>query len=104
MDTLNDMEYGRYLVTTVSGSRYVLDLTKFTMRRMPAMDMAQDRSLRRDGEIVDLLRVKDCTVGRPMHLILNLRLRGVMATSRRSTDVESIQPLADERDLAVLLG
>jgi len=95
----------RYLVVTVSGSRYLLDLNRSTMRRIAAMDMSMDRSLRRDGQLVDLVSVVDCTVGRRMQLVIDLHLPGVINTSRQTTDVESIRVLVgQDDDLKTLLA
>lgn len=99
MDTLKNLNSGRYLVSTESGSQYVIDQDSWTMLRLPAMDMAVDRSLRRDGQEIHVVAIKDCTVGREMQLIVDLRLPGVVATKRRSTEVQSIQELGDEGDL-----
>lgn len=99
MDTLKDLNSGRYLVSTESGSEYVIDLDRKTMLRLPAMDMSVDRSLRRDGQEIHVVALEECSVGRPMCLIVNLRLPGVVATTRRSTEVQSIEEIGEDIDI-----
>jgi hypothetical protein len=105
MDTLNGTDSGRFLVVTSSESRYLIDLDDSTMRRFPAMDMAVDRALRRDGQSVEVVALKECTVGRPMVLLINLRVPGVLLTTRPTTDVRSIERMPEGADeLRSLLG
>jgi len=59
------------------------------------MDMTADRSLRRDGQCVDLISLTECSIGRPMNLIIDLHVPGVMRTTRRTTDVTAIEPFPD---------
>lgn len=99
METLMDASTGRYLVTTISGSRYLIDLDGSTLKRLPAFDLALDRSLRRDGQDIHIVAIKDCTVGREMQLIVDLRLPGVFATKRRSTEVRRIEALGEDIDM-----
>ena len=99
MESLKDVSTGRYLVTTISGSRYLIDLDKSTMLRMPAVDMAADHSLRRHGQEIHVVALKECSVGRPMWLIVNLRIPGVIATTRRSTEVQSIEDIGEDGDM-----
>jgi hypothetical protein len=65
---------------------------------VPALDMGVDRALRRDGQIVEIVSLKECTVGRPMVLIFNLCVPGVLFSTRSTTDVQSIEPVADGTD------
>lgn len=95
MRTLNGETAGRYFVSTESGSVYLVDLDRLMMSRLPAMDMSADRSLRRDGQSVDLISLVECSIGRPMNLIIDLHVPGVMRTTRRSTDVTAIEPFPD---------
>ncbi|KGJ79914.1 hypothetical protein GY21_03245 [Cryobacterium roopkundense] len=92
MHSLNSENTGRYLVTTGSGSVYLIDLDRSVMSRVPAMDMTADRSLRRDGQPVDIISLVQCSVGRPMNLIIDLHVPGVMRTTRRTTEVRAIEP------------
>ena len=91
MHSLNEVKSGRYLVITASDSRYEIDLDLMTLRRVAAFDMAQDRSLRRDGQTEALLRVQDCTVGRNGLLIVDFHLPGTFFTTRATTTVVSIE-------------
>ena len=96
LDSLNGMTSGRYLVLTRSGSRYDIDLDRETFTRLPAMDMAFDRSLRRDGEEAKLLEIVDCTVGRGATLMIDLSWQEVLFTRRLTTTVLSIERLETE--------
>jgi hypothetical protein len=91
MKTLNDETSGRFLVLTESGSRYDIDLDACTFQRVPAFDMAHDRSLRRDGEAVTLLEMRDCTVGRRAVFLVDLGWPGVLFTRRETTAVVAIE-------------
>lgn len=74
------------------------------MRRLPALDIAVDRSLRQDDEVIDVIALR-CSVGRPMLLIVNLHIPGTLFTRRRTTDVQSIDALGDGgNDMVALLG
>ncbi|WP_158253367.1 hypothetical protein [Cryobacterium sp. N19] len=91
LESLMDTATGIYLVSTRSGSRYMIDLNEMKMSRVPAeTDPNDDLAMRRDGETVDLLSVDECTVGRPMRLVLDLHVEGVVVTSRQTTTVDSI--------------
>ncbi len=67
---LRNDEAGCYLVTTATGSQYVLDLTARTVKRQMAgtapivayLD-AGFSQLRRDGETLELLMLESCKVG-----------------------------------------
>lgn len=91
--TLEDSVPGRYEVITASGSRYVIDLHRMRLRRLPPVGGWADRTLRRDGAEISLLEVVACTVGREMVLLVDLCVPGVIATTRRTTPVMSIEPL-----------
>jgi hypothetical protein len=95
MKSLNGLTAGRYIVRTGSGSLYDVDLGRAAFSRLPAMDMAFDRSLRRDGEEAELLEIVDCTVGRRASLIIDLSWQGVLCTVRRTTVVLSIEPVEE---------
>jgi hypothetical protein len=67
---LRNDEAGRYLVTTATGSQYVLDLTARTVKRQMAATApiveyldAGFSQLRRDGETLELLMLESCKVG-----------------------------------------
>ncbi len=66
---LRNDEAGRYLVTTATGSQYVMDLTARTVKRQmaataPIVELdAGFSQLRRDGETLELLMLESCKVG-----------------------------------------
>ena len=92
MSTLMDQVTGQFRIRTQSGSTYLLDLDRHQMCRIPATnDPERDHNLRRDGSTVRLLGIAECTVGRPMHLLIDLAIAGVEATIRRSTPVTAIE-------------
>lgn len=104
VDSLRETRSGRFVVTTTSKSRYLLDLDASTMRRLPALDIAVDRSLRRDGEVIDVIALR-CSVGRPMLLVVDLHIPGTLFTRRQTTEVRSIEaPGDDGNDIVALLG
>ncbi|TFC19910.1 hypothetical protein [Cryobacterium sp. MDB2-10] len=97
MRTLMDEVRGEYVVQTGSGATYFLDLNRHEMCRLPTPDDAAGvHDLRRDGATVRLLEVLECTIGQRMHLILDLGIDGVTATSRRTTTVTSITRLSPD--------
>lgn len=70
MQDLRNDDSGRYIVTTATGSQYVLDLTARTIERhmaanAPVVDFldAGFSQLRRDGESLELLMLDSCAVG-----------------------------------------
>ncbi|WP_157509701.1 hypothetical protein [Leifsonia sp. Root4] len=89
--SLPDDATGRYVVTTVSGSRYRFDLDVREVRRDPGSPLAGAPALRRDGESVDLLEIVSCTLGEPLVVLINLAVPGVWLTTRESTAVASIE-------------
>ena len=67
---LQNDDAGRFIVTTATGSQYVLDLTARTVKRhmaatAPIVDYldAGFSQLRRDGEELELLMLESCVVG-----------------------------------------
>jgi len=70
MQELSNDNAGRYLVTTATGSHYLLDLKARTVKRQmaasaPLVDFldAGLSQLRRDGETLELLMLESCAVG-----------------------------------------
>lgn len=70
MQELRNDDAGRYLVTTATGSHYVLDLTARTVKRQmaaspPVVDYlnAGFSRLRRDGETLELIMLELCALG-----------------------------------------
>lgn len=94
MRSLLDSTTGCFLVTTESGSRYRLDLDRRTLNRAPVTDLDGMHRLRRDGESITLVEIVQCEVGAPMLLLIDLRVPGVVVTSRESTPVVQIDHVA----------
>ena len=86
MDTVR----GRYLVLTASGSLYEIDLGQMTLCRHPSLDDPPQHTRRRDDQNVELLEIRECTVGRRMTVVLDLRWEDVSSTTRVSTLVIAI--------------
>ncbi|WP_134542250.1 hypothetical protein [Terrimesophilobacter mesophilus] len=84
---------GRYEVTTASSS-YLIDLDRQVIRRLPRTGSPEGSLLRRDDELITLLEVIECSVGRRMILLLDLHVFGVPFTARFATQVLSIDPVA----------
>ena len=91
MESLMDCTDGAYLVTTAA-STYLIDLDRKVIRRAPRTQDAEGSLLRRDEELVTLLELRECTVGKRMELILDLHVHGVPCTWRQSTVVQKIEP------------
>jgi hypothetical protein len=89
------------LVTTISGSQYVVDLTERTSLRLPGAvsavgaDTPDAALLRKDAAAVELLEVIQCTVGQDLTLLLGAvdNYDGYIATTRWATAVVSIDPV-----------
>lgn len=77
---LRNDDAGRYLVTTATGSQYLLDLTARTVERVMAataplveyLDVGFSQ-LRRDGETLELLMLESCRIGSPARYWLQIR-------------------------------
>lgn len=91
--SLAGTDIGRYLVTTASGSTYLVDLDGRTLVRLPPSD--EDAELRRDGEPVALLFILECTVGMEMVVLIDLLVPGVAFTTRRTTTVTALRHLTE---------
>lgn len=91
---------GRFLVTTATGSHYVLDLSARTVKRTMAatapvngyLDAGFSR-LRRDEESVELLMLERCAIGSPARLWIQIRADHVV-TLRTTSPVVRIEALA----------
>ena len=84
---------GRYEVTTAASS-YLIDLDRQVLRRLPRTGNPEGSLLRRDDELVTLLRVVECSVGRRMILLIDLHVAGVPFTTRVSTEVIAIEAVS----------
>ncbi len=98
--TLTDLDIGRWRVTTGSGSPHVFDLRTdgtSTVARLPRqVSQISDRDLiadlRRDGDTLPLVGIRNLTVGEDGIFYLRVRTDGVV-TLRHTTTVISIKPL-----------
>lgn len=97
-ELLNDDE-GRYLVTTATGSNYVLDLTARTIKRRmaasaPVVDYldAGFSQLRRDEESLELIMLESCAVGASARFWIQVRDDHI-ATLRTTSPVVRIDAL-----------
>jgi len=90
MFSLMDSKDGAYRVVT-GASRYVIGLDRMVVRREPRTENPDGSLLRRDDELITLLGILDCTVGRPMQLHIDLHVLRVPFTLRCSTAVVCIE-------------
>ncbi len=90
MQSLMDVATGAYEVTTAA-STYLIDLDRLVIRRAPRTVDENGSLLRRDEELITLLEVLECSVGRPMALMIDLHVAGVPFTTRISTPVTRIE-------------
>lgn len=96
---LSNDDKGRYLVTTATGSQYLLDMNARTLHRSmaataPLTDFlkAGFSKLRRDGEAVDLHMIEHCVVGESARYYIQVR-EDHIATLRMTSPVVSIEEL-----------
>lgn len=87
--SIDDETDGQFLILTTTGSLYLLHLSNRTQMRV-RFDDDDLAVLRRDGELVDLLRLIRVTVGAPMVLWLDIRRDGI-PTLRTTSPVVSIR-------------
>jgi len=95
--SVDDEATGRFLVTTASGSGYLLDLDRRTLSRITRPGHP-NHPLRRDGETIYLVEIVRCELGKPMLLLIDLELPGIVITSRISTTVVRIDALPATKD------
>jgi hypothetical protein len=84
---LIDGDTGYWLVTTVTGTRYVIDLDRRLVCRMPSPTAT---SMRRDFERVPLVRMTRCCIAQPLVMLINLKTPGALITQRTSSLVTFI--------------
>ncbi|QYF88482.1 hypothetical protein [Arthrobacter sp. PAMC25284] len=90
---------GRFLITTATGSQYVLDMdARAVSRKMAAtvpltsfLDVGVAR-LRRDDEPLELIMLEHCAVGQPARFWLQIRDDHI-PTLRTTSPVVRIEPL-----------
>lgn len=93
---------GTFLLTTASGSQYLLDLDERTIARFQAHAFDPDRSwptalLRRDTEAIRLVQLLDCRVGASLLATIDLRRDGIL-TLRNTTPLLSIERIGADGD------
>lgn len=100
MRQLTNDDRGRYLLTTATGSRYILDLeARALSRTMAATSPREDHvvagvsRLRRDGEPIELLMLEACEVGAMGRFWLQIRTDHV-PTLRETSPIVRIEELA----------
>ncbi|WP_146184908.1 hypothetical protein [Agromyces badenianii] len=87
--TLNGLTAGVYIVTTETGSEYTVDLDQMVVtRHREEPDVYHE--LRRDEQSVTLLKLIDCRLGYDMRLLIDLKVEGVLHTTRATTPVVMI--------------
>jgi hypothetical protein len=96
---ISNDDVGRFLVTTATGSQYVVDLDARTILRTmaataPLVDFldAAFSQLRRDGEPLELLMLESCKVGSPGRVWVQVRDDHI-PTFRATSPVVRIEPL-----------
>lgn len=102
---LRNDDKGTYLVTTATGSHYVLDLNARTVSRQmaataPRLDYLQAgfSKLRRDGESVELHMIEHCVIGESAHYWIQVREDHVVTLRMTSpvVRIEELAPIDDE--------
>ncbi|WP_159601505.1 hypothetical protein [Agromyces humi] len=86
MNTLTDTDTGLALITTETGSKYLIDLDARTVRRNPSSLID---GLAGDKKDLPLLAITNCTIGEPLQLSIGPADRAI---TRRTTRVVSIVP------------
>ena len=90
MDSLTNSSQGFWSVETVSGSSNLLDMDNRVVLRQ-AETSAEDGTLRRDGDPIQLIQLVHSEVGDHMLLLANLSVPGAVCTTRISTTVLRIE-------------
>jgi len=89
--TLMDSVSGTFVVTTLT-STYVINLDLRAVVIIRGEDPVTPATIMdRDRELVDLIEIGDCTVGRPMVLLVDGHTLGVSATGLVTRPVTRIQ-------------
>ncbi len=91
---LTDTSWGRWKVSTMSGTSYVIDLDNRTVTR--SADIARYGPSRgiSDGEPVPLVRLVECEIGRTMIVLVELPGPWAKPPTLRSTIVMQIVQLS----------
>jgi hypothetical protein len=92
--TLMDSVSGTFVVTTLT-STYLINLDLRAVVTILGDDPVTPATIMgRDRELVDLIEINECTVGRPMVLLVDVQALGVSATRRVTSPVIRIQAVA----------
>lgn len=102
MQQLSNSDSGRHLVSTATGSHYILDLDTHTLHRTmnaaaPTAEYVEvePSRLRRDGEPVGLLMLETCQVGAAGRFWLHIRDH--VPTLRETSPIVRIEELVTPR-------
>jgi hypothetical protein len=85
VETLLDTAIGAYRVVTLA-STYVIDLDLEVIRREPRTNHP-DSTLLPSDEVITLLKLIECCVGRRMILLLDVVVFGITLTVRSTSQV-----------------
>lgn len=93
-----DCDKGQWILTTASGSHYLVDLDADVVLRVPDPDRSTPEApLRRDTEEIPLLWMNQIRVGHPAVFYLDLRQDGV-TTERVTSAVVGVRRAAAQPD------
>jgi hypothetical protein len=92
LTNLTSTTTGTYLITTYSGSRYLLNLDRMSVIRVPHSDDAAGWSPFQDADKIEVIALGECNVGEPLLLMLDL-LPGFDFTRCITTPVVSIEKI-----------
>jgi hypothetical protein len=91
--TLMDAVTGTFVVTTQL-SVYVFDLDLRAVVRLEHTDpITPETMMRRNRELIDLVEISECTVGRPLVLLTDPHIPDALECRRSSSPVVRIQEL-----------
>jgi hypothetical protein len=90
---LMDEVSGKFRLTTITGSKYLVDLDEHTLHREPDLSVEDAVSLRRDSDTVYLLSIRAGLVGASAVFVIDLQVEGVPCTFRITSEVVSIDRL-----------
>jgi hypothetical protein len=97
LESLADDSVGCYVISTESDTRYWIHCDRRLVRRVPSPENERALRLRGDGEDLILEEIIQCRRGRPLLLLINLQLPGVLITTRESTPIIRIDPVPEIR-------
>lgn len=89
--SIDNTTTGRWLITTESGTHYLLNMDRRWVIRERSPESVP---MRRDNSLVGLVKLVTCQVGEEMHLIVDVRRDGTL-TTRDSTPVVHIKQLGE---------